>query len=79
MPVPEWPQGVRETLTNLGLGELYSWWQDFSSFINSRLDTRGDVRLVTGGRGIILTNASGTVTKRVRLNDAGTGLVFEDV
>lgn len=37
-----------------------------------------DVQVSTAGKGIILTNAAGTVTKRVRLNDAGDGLVFEN-
>lgn len=38
----------------------------------------GDVQLLGNGKGIILKNAAGTITKRVRLNDAGTGLIFED-
>lgn len=37
-----------------------------------------DFRASTAGKGLILTNAAGTVTKRVRLNDAGDGLVFEN-
>jgi hypothetical protein len=36
-----------------------------------------DIEIVTDGKGVILTNAAGTVTKRVRLNDAGDGLIFE--
>jgi hypothetical protein len=36
-----------------------------------------DFIVSTAGKGIILTNAAGTVTKRVRLNDAGNGLLFE--
>jgi hypothetical protein len=36
-----------------------------------------DLQIITPGKGVILTNAAGTVTKRVRLNDAGNGLVFE--
>lgn len=31
------------------------------------------------GKGLVLTNAAGTITKRVRLNDAGDGLVFENL
>jgi hypothetical protein len=37
----------------------------------------GDLQITTSGKGVILTNANGTVTKRVRLNDAGNGLIFE--
>ena len=33
--------------------------------------------LDTAGKGIVMTNAAGTVTKRVRLNDAGDGLILE--
>jgi len=39
--------------------------------------TSGDFRVLTNGKGIVLKNAAGTVTKRVRLNDAGDGLIFE--
>lgn len=38
-----------------------------------------DVKVNASGKGVILTNAAGTVTKRVRLNDAGDGLIFENV
>jgi len=38
----------------------------------------GDCEISTDGKGVIMTNAAGTVTKRVRLNDAGDGLIFED-
>jgi hypothetical protein len=37
-----------------------------------------DLKISTAGKGVIMTNAAGTVTKRVRLNDAGNGLVFEN-
>ena len=36
-----------------------------------------DLQVVTKGKGVIMTNNAGTVTKRVRLNDAGDGLIFE--
>lgn len=39
--------------------------------------TNGDINISKAGRGILLTNADGTVTKRARLNDAGTDWVFE--
>ncbi|MDY0748496.1 hypothetical protein SNE35_28610 [Paucibacter sp. R3-3] len=37
----------------------------------------GDFHVAEAGKGLVLTNASGTVTRRVRLNDAGTALVIE--
>ena len=37
-----------------------------------------DFQIMTAGKGVVLTNATGTVTKRVRLNDAGNGLIFEN-
>jgi len=39
----------------------------------------GDFQVTVQGKGVVLTNAAGTVTKRVRLNDAGDGLIFEAV
>jgi hypothetical protein len=36
-----------------------------------------DLTISTAGKGVVLTNAAGTVTKRVRLNDVGDGLIFE--
>ncbi len=38
----------------------------------------GDFQVAWPAKGIVLTNAAGTITKRVRLNDTGTGLIFED-
>ncbi len=38
----------------------------------------GDFFVLTAAKGIVLKNAAGTVTKRVRLNDAGDGLLYED-
>jgi hypothetical protein len=37
----------------------------------------GDIKIRTPGRGIVLSNSSDNVTKRVRLNDAGDGLTYE--
>jgi hypothetical protein len=79
MSLPEWPPRVKEGLDSAGLEELYRWWQVFSSYFTSRLDTAGDVTMSTPGKGIVLKNAAGTITKRVRLNDGGTGIVIEDV
>jgi len=36
-----------------------------------------DLKAYVAGKGVVLTNAAGTVTKRVRLNDAGDGLIYE--
>jgi hypothetical protein len=41
--------------------------------------TNMDVKIESPGKGIIMTNAAGTVTKRVRLNATGDGLIYEDV
>jgi hypothetical protein len=79
MAIPEWPPKVRDSLANLGIGELYSWWQQFKPYLTQRLDTSGDVTFLTSGKGVVLKNAAGTVTKRVRLNDTGNGLIYEDV
>jgi hypothetical protein len=42
------------------------------------LETAGDFKSTIAGKGVVLKNAAGTVTKRVRLNDAGDGLIFEN-
>ena len=36
-----------------------------------------DLTVSYQGKGVVMTNAAGTVTKRVRLNDAGDGLIYE--
>lgn len=40
--------------------------------------SKGDLTISTIGKGVVMTNAAGTVTKRVRLNDSGDGLLYED-
>lgn len=42
------------------------------------LEPDGDIKLTVAGKGLIMINAANTVTKRVRLNDAGDGLLFGD-
>lgn len=79
MPAPEWPAAIRTALSRVGLEELHNWWQAFSRFLSSRFDTSGDIRVLKRGGGIILTNRSGTVTKRVRLSDDGNSIVLENV
>jgi hypothetical protein len=58
---------------------FWNWWQDFKTYMTSELGTSGDFTAVVKGKGIVLTNAAGTVTKRIRLNDLGDGVIFEDV
>lgn len=71
-----------------GLGPLFQkdfpgFWEwlteKLEPFLATRFATQGDMTLMTKQKGIVLTNAAGTVTKRVRLNDLGDGLIFEDV
>jgi hypothetical protein len=78
MAFPELPPKLRTTFDQLVPG-YYNWYQDFKNFMVSRFMTQGDVTCLTKRKGIVLTNAAGTVTKRIRLNDLGTGLIIEDV
>lgn len=43
------------------------------------INTQNDVTIAKAGKGIVLTNAAGTITKRVRLNNTGDGLIYEDL
>ncbi len=80
MALPDLPPRIYDALRKAGLDSFYSWFQEqFKAFINTKFNTVGDVTLITKGKGVVLTNAAGTVTKRVRLNDAGNGLIYEDV
>ena len=74
--IPQIPQQVLEQMPPW----FKNWWQEFNQkFILNNLFTKSDFTLQTKQTGIIMTNAAGTVTKRVRLNDAGNGLIYEDV
>lgn len=78
MPFPD-SSGLRSLLEEKGLGSLWRFiFQDLSDWVRMLMDTYGDFTIRTKGKGVVLTNAAGTVTKRVRLNDAGNGLIFED-
>jgi hypothetical protein len=55
------------------------WFCQSDSFDKATISAGRDFRALGSGRGLIMTNAAGTVTKRVRLNDAGNGLTYEDV
>jgi hypothetical protein len=61
--------------TALSTGAL---WAAGGASFSKRIITGTDFKAITAGKGVVLTNAAGTVTKRVRLSDAGDGLVFED-
>ena len=39
----------------------------------------GDITILIQTKGIVMTNAAGTITKRVRLNNTGDGFIFEDI
>jgi hypothetical protein len=47
--------------------------------VTTSVITTEDVTLTAAGKGVVLKNASGTVTKRIRLNDAGDGIIIEDL
>lgn len=53
------------------------WFKDASAAVQGYMSA-GDLRFQVNGKGVVLKNAAGTVTKRVRLNDTGDGLVFEN-
>ncbi len=79
MIIPEIPPKLRQTLDQM-LPGFYNWWQDFKNrYLLQGFTTTNDITVSLKGKGIVLTNAAGTVTKRVRLNDAGNGLIYEDV
>lgn len=58
-------------------GSAYTSWQVDRVTALFKVVT-ADLQIVTAGKGIIMTNADGTLTKRVRLNNTGDGLVFEN-
>jgi hypothetical protein len=70
-----------------GYGSTMSLWTSDGTSITRKVTvakdgltsvTSNDLKISLAGKGVILTNAAGTVTKRVRLNDAGDGLIFEN-
>ncbi len=75
---PQLPERIREILDTYIPG-FYPWISDITRFIQKGFTTGGDATFSTAGKGVVLKNAAGTVTKRVRLNDAGTGFIIEDV
>jgi hypothetical protein len=74
---PQLPERLRNILEGTVPG-LYAWIVDITRFFNVGITTQGDMTFSTAGKGIVLKNAAGTIIKRVRLNDAGNGLIYED-
>ena len=81
MSLPELPPRIQDSKDLEEYSRVfYSWFQEkFKQFMNTNLHTIQDFKIITKGKGVILTNAAGTVTKRVRLNNAGDGIIIEDV
>ena len=73
--LPEMPSQMRDSFPTF----FWNWWLAFKSFMVTGFETSGDIKAITASKGVILTNAAGTVTKRVRLNDLGDGVIIEDV
>lgn len=40
---------------------------------------RGDLTVIGGDYGLVVSNADATITKRIRLNDAGDDIIIEDI
>lgn len=80
MSLPTLPPRIADALKKAGLESFTQWFQtDFQQYMNATFHTLKDATMITPGKGVVLTNTTGTVTKRVRLNSAGDGLIFEDV
>ena len=75
---PQLPERIREILDQFVPG-FYPWISDVTRFMQKGFTTGGDAKFSTAGKGIVLKNAAGTVTKRVRLNNIGDGIIIEDV
>ena len=73
--LPQMPPEVQNALPPV----FRTWWESFRTFINKDLTTIRDVTISTAGKGVVVTNAAGTITKRIRLNAAGTDIEIEDV
>lgn len=71
--------GFPDLPPSLQVGIWKQWWVSFRTYLLTNLFTQGDITVITRQKGLILTNAAGTVTKRVRLNNAGDGIIIEDV
>ena len=73
-----------EVMVQEGLNVASTWLPKYIDDQSSNQGVYGnlihynDIKIATWGDGVIMTNAAGTITKRVRLNDAGDGLIYED-
>jgi hypothetical protein len=74
-PFPEMPSQLRDSFPAF----FWNWWSAFRTYMLNTLFTNQDITCQTAGKGVVLTNKAGTITKRVYLNDAGTGINVEDV
>ena len=78
MGFPSFPN-LRDKYQSDGKLAAFQWFtQTLPKWISQQMNTDSDVTLNKAGKGVVLKNTDGTVTKRVRLNDAGDGLVIED-
>lgn len=71
--------GFPDLPPDLQKGIWQQWWVSFRTYLLTNFFTQSDITILMKGKGIVMTNAAGTVTKRVRLNNAGNGFIFENV
>ena len=77
MSFPEIPPQLQGKFTTQFPG-FWDWYRKAKKIWDT-LDATKDILSIDKGGSLILRNSSGTLTKRVRLNDTGDGLIFEDV
>jgi hypothetical protein len=70
-------EGLRNETQKMPI--FWNWLLWLETFMSTKFRTQGDVTLSTKEKGVVMTNAAGTITKRIRLNDIGTGFIIEDV
>jgi hypothetical protein len=76
-----WESGLGSAAANIAISteEYEGLYFQTGSRTRFHMTELGDFIINTGGGGLILSNPDGTITRRVRLNDDGSGLVFEDL
>lgn len=75
---PEMPARVVDALDSQYPG-FRDWSRNFQEFMQRNFSTDQDITIVTAGKGIVISNAAGTITKRLRINDLGTDILLEDI
>lgn len=71
----KFPDAQRDQMSKLNLFPCYQWLaQTLWNFLTTQFSTTGDVTITTAGKGLVISNAAGTISKRVILNDAGTDI-----